>query len=40
VTAALRRSKLVVLVDELGRVVGVVVSVIEGVRADIGYRPG
>jgi hypothetical protein len=32
---AMRRSKLVVIVDELGRVVSVVVSVIEGVRADI-----
>ena len=30
---SLRRSKLVVLVDELGRIVGVVVS--QGVRADV-----
>ena len=40
---ALRRSKLLVLVDELGRVVGVVVSV-EGVcdrrLLDSGYDPG
>jgi len=33
VTAGLRRSKLVVLVDELGRIEGIVVIVIEGVRA-------
>ena len=32
---ALRRSKLVVVVDELHRVEGLVVSVIEGVRADV-----
>ena len=32
---ALRRSKLIVLVHELGRVVGLVVSVIEGVRTDV-----
>src|SRR6478672_6385769 len=33
---ALRRSKLVVLVvDELGRIEGIVVVIIEGVRADI-----
>ena len=30
-----RRSKLVVLVDELGRIEGLVVSLIEGARADV-----
>ena len=33
VTVGLWRSKLVVLVDELGRIEGIVVIVIEGVRA-------